>query len=1194
MSNPVFNIIPTGINYGASYISLSGTLNGSTNVIPAFYHYLANGTKESVSLMAAGTYSFEIVRDSRWNYDGSYLTVIGSISYLDGTQKSLVGRLNTYMGGIIFSEGPFDFSINDFVTNSFDSFLKVGVFAPSNNVDIGKKFSFTINPITPTYSITSISSSVDEGSNATFLINTNSVAWGSILNYTISGVSDSDLSNRSLSGTVTVSQNGAGGAATVSIPIAADNRTEGTETLTISLQGKTASTVINDTSKSAETNAIYSDYTKHYYQAFTNNVSWSSALSLASAQTYRGLQGYLVTITSKTEDDFVSNNIVKPSGITGYSFSSGYKSFWIGASDENSEGKWVWMAGPESGQTVYQYGGANNNQYANFYLPVYSSGSADADYLYGNVPVDNASIFPGNINRTFWDDLWNNPIMSGQSGNGYVVEFGGLPATYNLAPNSSSVNEGSEITFTLNTTNVEWGTFINYTISGISTADISGGSLSGSAVVNSSGVATIAVTLLNDALTEGTEILTVTAGGATAFAQIIDTPQPTPLNLTVYLSPSQNFNLSYGNVSIYGNANNEIVNFADNISAVTTDSSIESITFPYSIEDYQFQAVSGQLYTYRNSVLISKAAIQPDSDGTTIGFNNGFGTYTSASNLIGPYNAVALISGSQIKIGNSIVSSSAPANLNYSPKPTYVVFANSAFVDEGLSASFNLTTTNIAPGSTLSYTLEGVSSEDIVGGAISGTLTLNANGFAVIQIPIANDFKTEGTETLTIRIAEAIARTFINDTSVTPNTIVASIPYGNGQFYFATLGADKVTGTNFVDVVKESSVLSANQLSKNSDGSWLVQNKLSPSNSDTLVNVERIEFNDMSVALDVSGPAGQVAKILGSVFGPSSVNNTEYAGIGFAYLDAGMSYLDLCSLAADAAGLSTPELLVTALLRNATGFEPTALSKAPYLQSISSGASFGSVVQQIADSSVNAQTIKLADIANAGLAYKPYVLPATYSLSPASTSVNEGSNAVFNLRTSNVSVGTEVSYSLSGVSPSDTLAGLLSGKVTVGAGGLATISIPISADGATEGQETLTINAQGATASVVINDTSPGIALPTYSLTPASLSINEGELARVYVNTTSVAAGTVLQYALSGISPSDLIGGLTRQVTVDSLGQALINLQTVADFETEGPETIYITLGTSVTSITINDTSVTLVGVIDSGGGDGGGGGGGD
>jgi len=54
----------------------------------------------------------------------------------------------------------------------------------------------------------------------------------------------------------------------------------------------------------------------------------------------------------------------------------------------------------------------------------------------------------------------------------------------------------------------------------------------------------------------------------------------------IYLNPSQNFDLSYGNVSIFGNINNEIVNFADNISAVTTDINVESITLPYSLEDY--------------------------------------------------------------------------------------------------------------------------------------------------------------------------------------------------------------------------------------------------------------------------------------------------------------------------------------------------------------------------------------------------------------------------------------------------------------------------------------------------------------------------------------------------------------------------------------------------------------------------------
>jgi hypothetical protein len=217
----------------------------------------------------------------------------------------------------------------------------------------------------------------------------------------------------------------------------------------------------------------------------------------------------------------------------------------------------------------------------------------------------------------------------------------------------------------------------------------------------------------------------------------------------------------------------------------------------------------------------------------------------------------------------------------------------------------------------------------------------------------------------------------------------------------------------------------------------------------------------------------------------------------------------------------------------------------------------------------------------------------TYVVASSASSFNEGSIASFTLTTTNVASGTSVPYTLSGVGPSDLASGTLTGRVSIGVGGKTSISVPIAADGATEGIESLTISVQGAAASIAINDTSKSSATPTYTLTPATLSVNEGELARVYVNTTNVAAGTILQYGVSGVSSTDLIGDLTRQVSVDSLGQAFINIQTIADQTTEGPETMYITLGTSTTSFIINDTSVTLVGMIDNGGGDGGGGGGG-
>ena len=194
---------------------------------------------------------------------------------------------------------------------------------------------------------------------------------------------------------------------------------------------------------------------------------------------------------------------------------------------------------------------------------------------------------------------------------------------------------------------------------------------------------------------------------------------------------------------------------------------------------------------------------------------------------------------------------------------------------------------------------------------------------------------------------------------------------------------------------------------------------------------------------------------------------------------------------------------------------------------------------------------------------------------------------MFNLTTTKVAVGTEVSYTLSGVSASDLTAGSLTGKVTIGAGGKASISIPVAMDSVTEGPETLAIKVQDATASIVLNDTSKSAALPTYILAIDSNYVNEGEIARIHVRTTDVASETILEFGISGINltNSDVLGGLKGVVKVDSLGQAFINLFVNTDETTEGLETMYITIGTAIAQITINDTSVSLVGVIDGGGG---------
>ena len=56
-----------------------------------------------------------------------------------------------------------------------------------------------------------------------------------------------------------------------------------------------------------------------------------------------------------------------------------------------------------------------------------------------------------------------------------------------------------------------------------------------------------------------------------------------------------------------------------------------------------------------------------------------------------------------------------------------------------------------------------------------------------------------------------------------------------------------------------------------------------------------------------NGNAGTVAKLLGAVFGQSSISNKAYVGIGLKYLYEGMSYVGLAALALQAAGKSTPK-----------------------------------------------------------------------------------------------------------------------------------------------------------------------------------------------------------------------------------------------------------------------------------------------
>ena len=91
------------------------------------------------------------------------------------------------------------------------------------------------------------------------------------------------------------------------------------------------------------------------------------------------------------------------------------------------------------------------------------------------------------------------------------VLTGGSSKSYTLTRSASNVNEGSSVTFTLNSSGMN-GESVPYTITGITDSDISSGSLTGNIAINSDETGSASITTRADWHTEGAENLTFTIG----------------------------------------------------------------------------------------------------------------------------------------------------------------------------------------------------------------------------------------------------------------------------------------------------------------------------------------------------------------------------------------------------------------------------------------------------------------------------------------------------------------------------------------------------------------------------------------------------------------------------------------------------------------------------------------------------------
>lgn len=186
-------------------------------------------------------------------------------------------------------------------------------------------------------------------------------------------------------------------------------------------------------------------------------------------------------------------------------------------------------------------------------------------------------------------------------------------------------------------------------------------------------------------------------------------------------------------------------------------------------------------------------------------------------------------------------------------------------------------------------------------------------------------------------------------------------------------GADTLDGQGGVDTAVYFGSRSDFSVNRAASGDVAVQRTAAPADADTLRQVERIEFRDGNVALDLDGAAGQVARILGAVFGAAAVGNREYAGIGLSLADRGTSELDLMQLALQVRlGTASNETVVRVLYENVVGAPPPDADLQHFKSLLDNGTySQAALGVMAAGTQYTADRIDLVGLSAHGLAYQP-------------------------------------------------------------------------------------------------------------------------------------------------------------------------------------------------------------------------------
>ena len=307
-------------------------------------------------------------------------------------------------------------------------------------------------------------------------------------------------------------------------------------------------------------------------------------------------------------------------------------------------------------------------------------------------------------------------------------------------------------------------------------------------------------------------------------------------------------------------------------------------------------------------------------------------------------------------------------SLGYKIAPTYILTGSSS-VNAGAHDYLELSTVNVAAGTRVGYTISGIAASMLDSGSLGGTVTIGADGTAVIDLGIAtNAVSTQAVVALgNTSCSVSVSNASDNVIQFTPQVTQISTTAANDTIYGLTEG----------DVVSYNGNLSEYSIVAPFANTLQVQDHYPGGDgTDTLINVDRLSFQDISVAFDLgtNQSAGETAEMLGAAFGKSAIANASYAGIGIKLFDSGQSMAQVAQLAIGTGQVSAPDntSFVNSVWLNVVGtpIDPSNLSY--YTGLLNSGAfTQATLLAAAALTQANQNHINLVGLAAHGLDYIP-------------------------------------------------------------------------------------------------------------------------------------------------------------------------------------------------------------------------------